>query len=182
MLQDTVPGTEMHKNSFGQDREGESIIVQWQSKRRFVAELQAWNPEEDNFTLTYPEQENSAELKTSKSDMHSQGFRLDTLETDWLMDPEVGAASGKLYHSWWISMEHVNLPFISKKLLVDMDLRPRHKKPRPLRLALSSSDETDDESDDDEETDDEVPLRKLMTKPKRGRITRQTRQTRHVRR
>jgi hypothetical protein len=186
MLTDAMPGTEMHSNSFGQGREGEAIIVEWQSQRRFVAELQSWNNEDDNFTIKYPKQHNSLELKTSKSDEHKQAFRLDTLETDWLADPEVGAASGKLYHTWWVSIQYANLPFIAKRLLVNME--PNHQWTRDRKYELSDHDDneksdessadddngkSDEPSDDDHENLHRQPSgdRKATAKPKRGRKT-----------
>ena len=93
-LVNTIPGTENHTFSFGQGREGETIVVQWASERRYVAELQCWNYDEDSFTLVYNEQETSVELKTSKTEAQSHEFRLDTLETDLLATPGVGASGG----------------------------------------------------------------------------------------
>jgi hypothetical protein len=103
-LNNSAPGTENHKASFGQGREGEVIIVQWQSTRRYVAELHSWNWDEDTFELVYESQNTNTALKTSQTDRQTHSFRLDTLATSGVQNTT--------HHSWWVCAKYASRPFI----------------------------------------------------------------------
>lgn len=111
-LVDTAPGSENHKLSFGQEREGEVIIVQWESTRRYIAHLQTWSFEDDSFDVLYEPQGSNTALKTSQTAKQTHSFRLDTLATPDLADIN--------HHSWWVCAKHASMPFVSKRLMVDM--------------------------------------------------------------
>jgi hypothetical protein len=147
-LVNTLPGTENHKSSFGQDREGELIIVQWESTRRYVAELQSWNWDEDNFNLVYEAQDTNTMLKTTQTDKQTHTFRLDSLETD---------ISDAKHHSWWVLAQHAAKPFITQKLKVDMHTCTNHV----------NSDATI--SSGDSSTDDDKPITMQKVPMKRSR-------------
>jgi hypothetical protein len=153
-LQNIAPGTENHRVSFGQEREGELIVVQWESTRRYVAELQTWNWEEDSFAVVYEAQKTNTSLKTSQTDRQTHSFRLDTLQTLDLKDTD--------HHNWWVCAKYASRPFISKMLKVEMGGNVK-------KVGRAAQEESDDSSSEPEHSD-ERPVKPRPKQPvKKGR-------------
>jgi hypothetical protein len=162
-LRDSAPGTENHRVSFGQEREGELIVVQWESTRRYVAELQTWNWEEDSFVVVYEAQKTNTSLKTSQTDRQTHSFRLDTLQTLGLKNTN--------YHNWWVCAKYASRPFISKMFKVEMGGDVKKVGRCKPRKAHASDGASESESESESESDELPPKPRLKQHVKNKRAS-----------
>ena len=77
------PGTEGFSNCFGVKREGDSIILSWESGRWYRAALHSFNNNDDTMQIKYHEATNQ-EFKTEATSEDTHSMALSTLLTDKL--------------------------------------------------------------------------------------------------
>lgn len=147
-------GTENWTTSFGQHREGQTVVVQWSTCRRYVGKLDDFDPCKNSFTLNYPKQGPHASLGTSGTEESQHSFRLDTLETDHPNDE-----GGSMVHTWWVQKEWVSLKWVCNGLEANMtdgggSDKQEPTKARKRKQAGSDDDSSDDSSDDSGSNDD----------------------------
>jgi hypothetical protein len=133
-----------------------------------------WDHADDCFTLRYEKQSASACLKTHATEACTHAFALDTLRTDMLADPEIGTASGNLYHSWWVDLQHAADPFIANRLRIQLGTNESNARNAQIAIAdqkESSGEESGSggESSSGEESIDDVDKTNNQVV---GRITR----------